>query len=146
MKLIKCRKCGATIMTDETLLSTMQEEYNALVKKSHRAKGADKQIIAQQLKHISKMMTAVCHNTAEAETRKSEAYNNLHLLRRYLLDNGLVDTATLDRIRDEARAMTKKKAAEDEKAIAEIYGGFENILCNNTKGDPTATKAINNIR
>lgn len=142
MKLIKCRKCGATIMTDDTLLTAMQEEYNALVKRSHRAKGADKQLIAQQLKHLHKMMVAICHSTSEMETRKNAAYNELQLLKKHIIANNLIDFETLDRFRDEARTLSRTKAAEDEKKIAEVYGEFVNTFCNRTKSDPTATEAM----
>lgn len=142
MKLIKCKKCGATIMTDDTLLAAMQEEYNALVKRSHRAKGVDKNLIAQQLKHLHKMMVAVCHNSTEAERRKDDTYNELCLLKKYIKANRLIDFETLDRFRDEAREMTKMKIAEDEKKIAEQYGEFVNTFCNRTKSDPTAAEAM----
>lgn len=142
MKLIKCKKCGSTIITDETLLAAMQEEYNSLVKKSHRAKGADKNLIAQQLKHLHKMMVAVCHNSTEAEIRKNNAYNELCALKKYIIENNIFSFDVLDRIQTEAREMTKKKIAEDEKKIAEQYGEFENTFCNRTKADPTAKEAI----
>ena len=88
MKLVKCKKCGATIMTADTMLANMQEEYEALAKKaqSKKIKGADKVVIAQQMSQLKKMMIAVVHNTSEAEIRKSEAYNELHLLKKYIID------------------------------------------------------------
>lgn len=146
MKLVKCKKCGATVMTAETLLSSMQEEYNELVSKSRRAKGADKNIINQQMAHINKMMVAVCHSTSEAEQRKTVANNYLRRLKTHVLENGLVSPELLDDIENEAREEAKRKAAEDEKRLAEIYGDFNSVLTNRTKSDPTAVKAINNIR
>lgn len=142
MKLIKCKKCGATVMTSDTILTAMQDEYNELVKRSHRASGADKNLIAQQLKHLNKMMTAVCHSSTEADIRKDEAYNELRALKKHIVANKLIDFETLDRIQDEARALTKKKIAEDEKKISEQYGDFVNTFCNRTKADPTATEAM----
>lgn len=142
MKLIKCKKCGATVMTSDTLLTAMQDEYNSLVKRSHHAKGADKNLIVQQLKHLNKMMTAVCHSSTGAEIRKDTAYNELCLLKKYIIANNLIGFETLDRFRDEARQLTKKKMAEDEKKIAEQYGDFVNSFCNRTKADPTASEAM----
>lgn len=142
MKLIKCKKCGSTIMTDETLLAAMQEEYNALVKRSRRANGQTRHLILQQMKHLHKMMVAVCHSSTEAERRKDDTYNELCLLKKHIIANKLIDFETLDRFGDEARAMARKKAAEDEKKIAEQYGEFVNTFCNRTKVDPTATEAM----
>lgn len=142
MKLIKCKKCGATVMTSDTILTAMQDEYNELVKRSHRAKGADKNLIGQQLKHLNKMMVQVCHSSTEADIRKDEAYNELRTLKKYIVANKLIDFETLDRIQTEARELTKKKIAEDEKKIAEQYGDFVNTFCNRTKSDPTASEAL----
>lgn len=142
MNLVKCKKCGATIMTSETLLSGLQEEYNELVKKSQRAKGSNKQIIAQQLKHITKTMTAICHSTTESEIRKNNAYNELNMLKKYIIDKHILSQDILDEIQSEARELTKKKRAEDEKKIDEIYGDFENHFCNRTKQDTTYDKAL----
>lgn len=142
MKLIKCRKCGATVMTDSTLLSAMQDEYNATVKRSHYAKGLDKNICLQQLSHLSKMMTAVCHNSSQIEIRKLETYNELCELRRYIREHKLIEDETLSEIQLSARELTKKKVAEDEEAMERIYGDYENYFCNRTKADPTANGAI----
>ena len=132
-------------MTSDTLLSNMQQEYNELVKKSQKAKGADKQVISQQLAHISKLMKGIVHNTSEMELRKQEAYNELCLLKRYLVENKVVDYCVLDDIRDKARAQAKDKKAEDEKLIDKLYGEFRNVCNNNTKRDPTAKEALKNL-
>lgn len=142
MKLIKCRKCGATVMTAETMLSTMQDEYNDIVKKSRYAKGADKNICAQQLSHLSRIMAAVAHSSNYTEVRKQDIYNEFLVLRKYVTEHNLIDPQTLRNMRDEARELTKKKAAEDEKALERIYGDYENYFCNRTKADPTAKAAI----
>ena len=142
MKLIKCKKCGSSIMTDETVLAAMQEEYNALVKKSHKARGADKQLIVQQLKHLHKMMVAVCHSSSEGEIRRNNAHNELCALKKYIVENNIISFDVLDRIQNEARELTLKKIAEDEKKIAEQYGDFENTFCNRTKADPTPKEAL----
>lgn len=146
MKLIKCKKCGATVMTSDTLLTAMQDEYNELVKRSHRANGQTRQLILQQMKHLNKMMTAVCHSSTEADIRKDEAYNELRALKKYIIATKVIDFGTLDRIQTEARELTKKKMAEDEKKIAEQYGDFVNTFCNRTKADPTATEAMKGVK
>lgn len=145
MKLVKCKKCGATIMTSDTLLTDMQAEYDELVKKAHRAKGAKIDIIKQQLKHLNKMMVQICHSSTEAEIRKSNAYNELSALKKYLIHNQLISYEVLEKIQNDAREMTKQKIADDEKHIANIYGDFISELANRTMSDPTSKKAIENI-
>ncbi len=145
MKLVKCKKCGATIMTSETLLADMQAEYDELVKKAHRAKGAKIDIIKQQMKHLNKMMVQICHSSTEAEIRKSNAYNELSALKKYLIHNQLISYEVLEKIQNDAREITKQKIAEDEKHIANIYGDFRSELANRTMSDPTSKKAIENV-
>lgn len=142
MNIVKCRKCGATVMSSDTLLSNMQEEYNQLSKRQQKAKGAEKMSLVQQMSHITKIMTQTLHNIAEVEIRKYEAYYELYLLRHYLVDNHLIGYDVLDKIQDEARAKAKEKVAESEKTLDKLYGEFKNICSNNTKSDPTAREAI----
>lgn len=132
-------------MTGDTLLSSMQEEYNELIKKAQKASGADKQLINQQLSHISKMMTQVCHSSTQSEIQRDTAYIELRLLKHYLIDNGILDYDVLNPIQAEACELSKKKAEESEKVIQSIYGDFENLFYNRTKADPTAKKAIKNV-
>jgi hypothetical protein len=142
MNIVKCRKCGATVMSSDTLLSNMQEEYNQLSKRQQKAKGAEKMSLVQQMSHISKIMRQVLHNTSELELRKAEAYCELAELRKYLIENSIVSYDILDKIQDNARAKAKDKVAETEKALDNLYGEFKNICSNNTKSDPTAREAI----
>lgn len=145
MKLIKCKKCGATVMTAETLLSAMQDEYNELVAEAKRAKPANKNIYLQQMSHLTKMMTAVCHNSSEAEIRKSGIGNFARLLKSYVFENGLVSQELIDEMHVRANAEAKRKAEEDEKKLAALYGDFDSMLVNRTKRDNTARTAIRNI-
>ena len=145
MRLVKCKKCGATVMTGDTLLSNMQDEYNELIKKSHRAKGAEKQIISVQLSHLSKMMRAVIHTSTEVEVKKLSAYSELGLLKSYIRACSLMTDKELDDIQSRARAMSREKIAQDEKELNRIYGEFRNICNNNTKRDPTADEAVRNV-
>ena len=142
MKLIKCKKCGAVVMTAETLLASMQDEYDELVRKSRKAKGGDKHIIAQQLKHIHKMMVAVCHTSSDMALRKDAIYNEYNVLRKYIVDNKLIPFDELDKIRDKARADARQKAEDDAKKLDTIYGDYESMLTNRTKADPTAQQAL----
>lgn len=144
MKLIKCKKCGATVMTADTLLATMQEEYNLLAKRCEVAKGPNKPLILHQMSQLKKMMTAVCHSSSEAEKRKNQTFNELSMLKKHVIGNGYMTYEEYEQtIETPAKEITKKKIAEDEKEIERLYGDFENQFCNQTKRDPTAKEALN---
>ena len=129
-------------MSSDTLLSNMQEEYNQLRKLHQRARGIEKQVIVQQMSHITKIMRQVLHNTETLELKKTEAFYELRVLKEYLIDNGIVNQDILDDIQANARAKAKERVAETEKALKRLYGEFKNICSNNTKSDPTAREAI----
>jgi hypothetical protein len=129
-------------MSDDTLLSNMQEEYNELAKRCQRANKQDKPLILQQMAHITKLMRQALHNTAEVEIRKYEAYYELNEIKKYLIANKLVSYDILDDIQARARVTAREKVAESEKAIDKLYGEFINVCSNTTKSDPTARDAI----
>jgi hypothetical protein len=129
-------------MSSDTLLSNMQEEYNELRKLHQKARGVEKQVIVQQMSHITKIMRQVLHNTETLELKKTEAFYELRVLKEYLIDNGIVNQDILDELQANARAKAKEQVAEIEKALDRLYGEFKNICSNNTKSDPTARQAI----
>ena len=146
MKLIKCKKCGSTIMTDDTLLTNIHEEYTELSRTFKRAKGADKNLILQQMSFLKKMMTSIIHAYSQMEERKQVEYNELYLLKKHLVKNNIMSQSDLDKLQEEARKITKQKIAETEKKLNDLYGELENYFANRTKSDPTAWEAINGGR
>lgn len=143
MKLIKCRKCGATVMTADTLLSTMQEEYGLLATKYEKANNSARLLILQRMSQLKKLMTAVCHSSTEAEIKTKKAYNELRVLKRYVIDHGIMNYEQYEsEIEAVAKEITLQKEIEAEKEIERLYGEFENKFCNKTKKDPTVKEAL----
>ena len=147
MRLVKCRKCGATVITDSTLLESMIDAMNDLNEKALRAKrGADKQAYIQQVSQLKKMIAQVQHRTAQLEVRRTTVMAELAELVHYVMSKGLLTYEELDEIRAVGRKKAEQKNKEDERVINEVYGEFKsNTTFNRSKADPTATNGIHNV-
>lgn len=145
MRLIKCRKCGATIATDETFIQRMLDDINILSDKARRDRKNDKSYL-QQAAAIRKIMQQYLHLTAQMDENRRRLLHEHKVLVRYVLDNGIVSEEKLHELNATARKAYEEKQREDQKAINRLYGDFENISINRTKADPTARQGERNIK
>lgn len=145
MRLIKCRKCGATIATDETFIQRMLDDINVLsekaIKDTRRANG-----YLQQAAAIRKIMQQYLHRTAQIDEESRRLRLELKVLVHYVLDNGLVSQAKLQELNDIARKEFAEKQQSDQEIINRLYSDFENISINRTKADPAAKRGERNIK
>ena len=142
MKLVKCRKCGTAVMTDDTLLESMIGTMNELNKLAIKDK-SNRPAYQQQVKQLTKMINQVMHRTSAIEMRKCLQSEKLSVLIHYLFENNLITMEKLDEIEIIAKERVKKKNAEDEAAIEALYGAYKSdFTFNKTKSDPTANRAI----
>ena len=141
MRLIKCRKCGATIATDETFVQRMLDDVNILSDKARKDRKNSSSYL-QQAAAIKKIMQQYLHRTAQIDEESRRLRLEHKALVHYVLDNGLISQAKLQELDDIARNEFDKKQLEDQKVIERLYGDFENITINRTKSDPTERKAF----
>lgn len=139
MRLIKCRKCGATIATDETFVQRMLDDINILSEKARKDKRNSSSYL-QQAAAIRKIMQQYLHCSANMDERRRELQSKLSILWNYVHDNHLIDDTTLNSLMDEGERIAKERILEEEKRVNELYRGFNNISINRTKADPTARK------
>ena len=145
MRLIKCRKCGATIATDETFIQRMLDDINVLSEKARRDKRNSSSYL-QQASAIKKIMQQYLHRTANMDELRRELQCKLSILRKYICDNDLIKEEKLYELMDEAEEIAKQRIKEEEAIVNELYRGFENISINRTKADPTAKQGERNIK
>lgn len=146
MRLLRCRKCGTVITTQDTMVETMFEEVkrlNGLAEKA-AAKGANKlsSTYQQQSAQVFKMMKQIVHLTAQSDEHLRRIENEKHTLVNYLFDNNLITQEKLCELETEARKKAADKNAKDQKEIERIYGQFNSVCQNRTKANPTESKAI----
>ena len=72
MKLIRCRKCGAALVTEDALIERMNDTIHELNEKARHSKNGKiaKSYLAEAAS-VTKMMKGILHNTAQMEARKS---------------------------------------------------------------------------
>ena len=72
MKLIRCRKCGAALVTEDALIERMNDTIHELNEKARHSKNGKiaKSYLAEAAS-VTKMMKGILHNTAQMEARAS---------------------------------------------------------------------------
>lgn len=141
MRLIKCRKCGATIATDETFVQRMLADINDLSEKARRDKKNSGSYL-QQASAIRKLMQQYLHTTANMDERRRELQCKLSILWNYVHDNNLIEEKLLYELMEKGEAIAKQRIAEEEERVNELYRGFENLSINRTKRDPTEKQGL----
>lgn len=141
MRLIKCRKCGATICTDEAFQERMLDAIAECHKQARKdRKNANSYL--QQAAVYKKILTQYLHITASYDTELRKKINEQSVLVAYLLQNGLISQEKLNELNDIARKRVEERNRKDEKELERLYGSTQNPLFNNTKADPTARAAL----
>ena len=145
MRLIKCRKCGATIATDETFVQRMLDDINILSDKARRDRKNSSSYL-QQAAAIRKIMQQYLHASANKDMHNRRMTNELSVLINYIRENGLISDEKLKELSTSAREIAAEKERQEEERVNELYRGFENISINRTKADPTAKQGERNIK
>lgn len=148
VELIRCRKCGAMITTQDTMVECMMEEVerlNRLAEKDVKYnRGKLKMLYAQQSAQVYKMMKQIIHLTSQMDEHSRILNQEKGVLVHYLLQNGLITEEKLHELEAYARERAAQANARDQKQIELIYGSFQSECTNRSKADPTAQKAVGN--
>ncbi len=140
MKLIRCRKCGTMITTNDTLMQVYMDKIEELGRFATKDK-ANRPIYLQQAASLRKVASQIMHLTAQTDEHCRILQNELSALTHYIRDKNLVPDEKLSELREQARVRAPQKTAEDEKKIEALYGEFNSALQNKARKDPTA-KAV----
>ena len=141
MKLLRCRKCGTMITTQDNLMQNYMEEVsrlNNLAMKDRR----NRPVYEQQASQLTKVVKQILHSTSQMDEQRRSLQNELSVLTTYIRENGLISDEKLFELRDKGREIAIKKNEEDEKLVEQLYGNFNSILANNSRRDPTEKMAL----
>lgn len=145
MRLIRCKKCGSAITTEDGLIERMNDTIHELNEKARHCKnGKMANSYLAEAASVTKMMKGIIHSTAQIEERKTTLLCEYTEIVHYLRTNNLITDEKLDELRDIGRKKAEAKNAESQANIDRIYGTYKSLYtpANNTKADPTANKAI----
>ena len=141
MRLIKCRKCGATIATDETFIQRMLDDINILSEKARKDRKNSSSYL-QQASAIRKIMQQYLHTTANMDERRRELQSKLSILWNYVHDNNLIDDDKLNELMDKGEEIARQRIKQEEERVNELYRDFNNVSINRTKADPTEKQSV----
>lgn len=146
MKLLRCRKCGAMITTQDTMVDCMMAEVERLNRLAENDakynKGRLKSTYEQQSSQVYKMMRQIVHLTSQMDESSRRLNQEKGVLVHYLLSNGLITKEKLHELEEKARERAAQANERDQRQIEAIYGEFQGSIHNRTKADPTARKAM----
>ena len=147
MKLIKCKKCGTPIISNDLMLQRLLDGMQEANKNALKAKnGPQKNVYIQQASQYKQLIKSITHTTAQLEERHRYLNAELKELVRYLAENGIMTYDEIGLIQNKAREKAQKGMDEDKKKLNKLYQDGYNELSNNSKLDITYNKAIRTIR
>lgn len=141
MKMVRCQKCGATVISDETFLQNVLDAVDACNRNAHKAKGAEKQVWCQQAAGYMSMFKSFMHNLSRKQEANDKHTQILGELRAYILTNNIMTREQLDVIYKRGEARAAAIARQADKEMQAVYGEFE-TACNRTLPNPTEREAL----
>jgi hypothetical protein len=135
MKILRCRKCGTMITTQDNLMQNYMEEIKRLNDLAIRDR-RNRAVYQQQASQLTKIANQILHATTQMEEKQRNLQNELSVLVFYVRENGLVSDDKLSELRDKGRERARKKSEEDEKLLEQLYGNFNSILASSSRRDP----------
>lgn len=149
MRLIRCKKCGAAICTEDNLIERMSDFSHELNEKARHCEDwkVAKTYLAEAAS-VTKIMKGIIHATANIETRKVTLQCEYAELVHYVREHDLITDEKLNELRVIAREKAKALNQEEQKEIDRLYGDYKSLYnpVNVTNADPTARKALSNMR
>ena len=147
MKLIKCKKCGTPVISNDLMLQRLLDGMQEANKNALKAKNnSQKNVYIQQASQYKQLIKSITHTTAQLEERHRYLNAELKELVRYLAENGIMTYDEISLIQNKAREKAQKGMDEDKKRLNKLYQDGYNELSNNSKLDTTYNKAIRTIR
>lgn len=145
MKMLYCRKCGAPVITDESLLQTVIDRMNDAVDRANKARNYRVRVTAlAEVAEYKSIYKSLMHNITQKEYAESTAPIILKQLNTVIRERGLLTDAEIGEIYEQAKAVARAKREQAEQEIERIYGNFKTVS-NRAGSDPTADAAIASI-
>lgn len=148
MNLIRCRKCGTVITTQETMIDNMMDELNRLNRLAEKAAKHNQSMMnvyQQEAIQVRKLIGQIIHLTSQMDKNARRVLQEKSVIVHYALENNLLTIEKIHELELIARDRAAKADERDRREIKKIYGDFESMLTNRSKKDPTAKKAIKEV-
>ncbi len=161
MRMIRCKKCGTMIASEDTILERIMDEAreerrisenelkkaNELIEKGNSLVFKGNKILASSNTHknnakqLDKLATQIMHMTTQLEVRKGEKEKEKSVLVQYLLENNLITEEKLNELDGIAKEQNRIAIEKDQRELDLLYKSYSDYTGNRTKSDPTYKKA-----
>ena len=143
MKLIKCKKCGTPMASNDLMIQRLLDGMEEANKNALKTKnGAHRNAYVQQASQYKQLIKSITHATTQLEERKTQERAELKELVRYLMDNNIMTSEEIALIQDSARKKVAIVVKEERQKISKLYQDGYNELSNKSKSDITYKKVV----
>ena len=147
MKLIKCRKCGTPLASNDLMIQRLLDGMEEANKNAMKSKNASQRYIyIQQASQYKQLIKSITHATTQLEERRTYERAELKELVKYLMKNNIMTCEEISLIQDSARKNVEIAIKEERQKISKLYQDGYNELYNNSKSYTTHKKAMKSIR
>ena len=145
MKVLRCRKCGTVITTENNYVEMMTAEINRL--NSLAAKGGkNRNIYQQQSAQLFKLMKQIVHISSQIDSNIRVLNNEKCVLVDFLISNGIITYDESHELETKARERAKAQDEKDSKELERLYGEAQSICREKGIRNSTENKALRKVR
>ena len=140
--MLYCRKCGAPVITDESLLQTVIDRMNDAMDRADRSRNYKVRVAAlAEAAEYRSIYKSLMHNITQKEYAESTAPIVLKQLNIAIRERGLMTDEEIGEIYETAKDVARAKREAAQREIERMYGNFK-TMSNRAGSDPTADAAI----
>lgn len=146
MRFIRCQKCGAAVISEETFLENILDAMDEARCNARRAKSRmDANAYLAEAAKYKTIYKAFMHHLTERDRAEHNADSfKVKALYDALVRTGRISEADFDTACKAGEAKAAAKRVSEDKELNAIYGSYETSCCNRTKASPTERAAIRN--
>lgn len=154
MRMIRCKKCGTMVASEDGLLERIMDEAREERQFSQKEEAEASRLEAKvkqlrisaknrrdNAKQLDKFANQIQHQTTQLESRKNLKERQMSVLCRYLIENNIVTEEKLVELGEIAKRESDEKEREDQRQLDLIYKSYSDYTGNKTKSDITFKKA-----
>lgn len=142
--MLRCRKCGAAVISDESLIQTVLDLHEDAVKRAKYGQPKKRPGALAEAAEYKAMYKALMHNISNKDYAEAVTPYVLKILLDEIKARGLLTEAEIAACYEKGRELAQTRKEQAEKEIRRIYGEAHSAA-GRAYRDPTANAAIARI-
>ncbi len=144
MKMLRCRKCGAAVISDESLIQTILDLHEDAVSRAKTCAPKKRPAVLAEVAEYKSMYKALMHNISNKDYAEAVTPYILHILVNEIKARKLLTEEELDACYSKGREQARIRKEQAEKEIQRIYGQAL-TACHLPYRDPTGDTAAAHV-